>query len=190
MNSQPNPRRQAIRFLCGGFSAHYSPLILATFALLAGVTGIKSDMRTHAATGIALPTDRLGNHYLMLVNTAMASKMDSQKMAQFDRSPYDGLAVSFADAYDTSSIVSVAAMEAQMSGWKKSTTKDIWPWVYLNRMIGVNDAEGNAPSKVPYFQRFRGVDLDNSAGAQKDFLENWRNALHMARDTGVPGIRL
>jgi hypothetical protein len=58
----------------------------------------------------------------------------------------------------------------------------------LNRLIGANDAEGNEYSKVPYFERFQGVDLDNAAGAQKDFLENWRNALRVARGTGVPGV--
>ena len=57
----------------------------------------------------ASTTDRLGDHYLMLVNTAMANQMDAPKMAQFDRSPYDGLAVSFADAYDTSPVLSHGA---------------------------------------------------------------------------------
>ena len=124
----------------------------------------------------------------MLVNTAMANQMDAPKLAQFDLSPYDGLAVSFAGAYDTSPVLSLAPMQAQIASWKKTTSKDIWPWVYLNRMIGANDAEGNPLTKVPYFQRFQGLDLDGKAGAQKDFLENWRNALRLAKETGVPGI--
>jgi hypothetical protein len=130
----------------------------------------------------------MGDHYLMLVNTAMAFQMDAPKLAQFDRSPYDGLAVSFAGAYDTSPVVAVAPMEAQIANWKKSTIKEIWPWVSLNRMIGANDAEGNPYTKVPYFQRFQGLDLDGKAGAQNDFLENWRNGLRIARSTGAPGI--
>ena len=79
-------------------------------------------------------------------------------------------------------------MQAQLTTWKKSTSKDIWPWVYLNRMIGANDAEGNPLTKVPYFQKFHGLDLDGRAGAQNAFLENWRNALRLARKNGVPGI--
>jgi hypothetical protein len=55
-------------------------------------------------------------------------------------------------------------------------------------MIGANDAEGNQCSNVPYFQRIQGLDLDGKAGAQNDFLENWRNALRLAREAGVPGI--
>jgi hypothetical protein len=127
-------------------------------------------------------------HYLMLVNTAMARQMDTQKLAQFDRSPFDGLAVSFSDAYDVSPVPTLVSMESQLAGWKKSTSKQIWPWVYLNRMIGANDAEGNELTNVPYFQKFQGLDLDAKAGAQQDFLENWRNALRVAQKTGVPGI--
>jgi hypothetical protein len=133
-------------------------------------------------------TSPLGDRYLMLVNTAMANQMDVRKLAQFERSPYDALAVSFSDAYDASPVISLAPMQLQIASWKKSTTKTIWPWVYLNRMIGANDAEGNVLTKVPYFQRFRGLDLDGRAGAQNDFLEEWRNALRLARKTGVPGI--
>jgi hypothetical protein len=135
----------------------------------------------------ALPSP-LGDHYLMLVNTAIANQMDAPKLAQFERSPYDGLAVSFADAYDTSPALSLSPMKSQIASWKKSTAKEIWPWVYLNRMVGANDAEGNPDSKALYFQRFQGLDLDAKAGAQNDFLENWRNALRIAKETGVPGI--
>jgi hypothetical protein len=55
-------------------------------------------------------------------------------------------------------------------------------------MIGANDSEKNPLTQVGYFRRFQGLDLDGKAGAQKDFLENWRNALHVTRETGVPGI--
>lgn len=132
--------------------------------------------------------DRLGDHYLMLVNSARAGQLDVRKLAQFDRSPYDGLAVAFLDAYETSPVPSPQAMDAQIASWKTATAKDIWPWVYVNRMIGANDAEGNQFAKAPYFERFQGADLDGKAGARSDFLLNWRNALRAARDSGVPGI--
>jgi hypothetical protein len=150
--------------------------------------------RGQSSSGTDLPANRTGSHYLLLVNTAVASQMDARKLAQFDGSPYDGLAVSFADAYDTTTIRPVAEMETQVAIWKKSTTKGVWPWVYLNRMIGGASADANADAEtsryiqVAYFQRIQGVDLDNKAGARKDFLENWRNALRVARDTKVPGI--
>jgi hypothetical protein len=118
----------------------------------------------------------------------MARQMDAQKLTQFDRSPYDGLAVSFSDAYDVSPVPTVTSMETQLTAWKKYTSKQIWPWVYLNRMIGADAAQGNELTNVPYFQKFQGLDLNGRAGAQKDFLENWSNGLSAAKKTGVPGI--
>jgi hypothetical protein len=154
-----------------------------------GERGISREEKARpAATVSPQSPDRVGDHYLMLVNTARASRMDASNMAQFDRSPYDGLAVSFLDAFETGPVPSLALMRAQVASWKSSSNKAIWPWVYLNRMVGANDAEGNQDSKVPYFQRFQGLDLDGKAGAQSDFLKNWRNALRLARTTGVPGI--
>jgi hypothetical protein len=186
----------------------YSVLILLAFAFRTGVLENKTNAaarvpslrrlgeRSTPLDGSAKPaandakstTNRLGNHYLMLVNTAVAFQMDTQKMTQFDRSPYDGLGVSFWHAYDTSPVFSVAAMDAQIASWKKATTKDIWPWVYLNRMVGANVEQKNDYTNVPYFQRFRGLDLADKQGAQKDFLANWGNSLRAAKDSGVPGI--
>src|SRR5215469_11793012 len=76
----------------------------------------------------------LGDHYLMLVNTAVASLMSEDKFRQFDKSPYDGLAVAFLHAYDTSAPPSTTAIDQQIASWKKITSKDIWPWVYVNRI--------------------------------------------------------
>lgn len=165
----------------------YSASIAVAAALLVCIVEIES-LAKPVANSSRSTVDRLGDHYLLLVNTAMADQMDAPKLAQFDRSPYDGLAVSFAGAYDASPVLSLALMEARIASWKKSTAKDIWPWVSLNRMIGANEAEGNQLTKVPYFQRFQGLDLDGKAGAQNDFLEIWRNAFRLARETRVPGI--
>jgi hypothetical protein len=128
------------------------------------------------------------HHYLMLVNTARASQLDPLKLAQFDRSPYDALAVSFEDAYGISPVRPTALMKSQIAGWKKATNKTIWPWVYLNRMIGADMEQGNALARVPYFERFQGLDLDDRGGARSDFLVIWRNAFHLAKATGAPGI--
>jgi hypothetical protein len=130
----------------------------------------------------------LGDHYLMLINTAIASLMTPEKFAQFDKSPYDGIAVAFLHAYDVSSVPSVAEMDARIKEWKKNTKKDIWPWVYFNRMLAVDPADKNPYSRDLYFRKFQGADLDGKSGAQKDFLLNWQNALAVAKDTKAPGI--
>jgi hypothetical protein len=166
---------------------------LALFALLWGGTGKATTPPAEAdqsvSTVVHPSTDSsLGNHYLMLVNTAIASMITPQKLTEFDKSPYDGLAVAFWHAYDTGPVISVSNMDAQIAGWKKNTKKDIWPWVYINRMIGPDDSQSYPLIHQPYFNRFKGADLDAQAGAQGDFLENWKNSLHAAKDTGAPGI--
>jgi hypothetical protein len=130
----------------------------------------------------------LPDHYLLLVNTAIAFMMDESKLRQFDKSPYDGLAIAFLHAYDTSEVPSVASMDSRIKEWKTFTKKDIWPWVYINRMIGFNQAEKNAHSDTPYFRKIRGADLDDTSGARSDFLRLWRNSLAAARNSQSPGI--
>jgi len=131
---------------------------------------------------------QLGDHYLLLVNTAIAQFMTEDKFRQFDKSFYDGIAVAFLHAYDTSPVPTVEDMDRQISAWKKSTSKDIWPWVYLNRMIGSNLAEKNHYADNPYFNSIAGIDLDDSKGALSDFLKIWRNSLAAARDSSVAGV--
>jgi hypothetical protein len=130
----------------------------------------------------------LGDRYLLLVNTAVASMMTPDKIAQFDKSPYDGLAIAFLHAYDTSPVPSPEEMDAKIAGWKKNTSKDIWPWVYINRMLAIDSADKNPYSQDPYFRRFSGADLEGRAGARNDFLQNWSNAVRAARDSRAPGI--
>jgi len=128
------------------------------------------------------------DHYLLLVNTAIAFQMTDAKFRQFDKSAYDGISVAFLHAYDPSPSPSVPSMDAQLAQWKGSTGKDIWPWVYVNRMIGKNPKEQNSHSDIPYFQSIRGADFNDAHGAQSDFLQIWRNSLAAARDSKMPGV--
>jgi hypothetical protein len=156
-------------------------LVVSLFALATVASSI-------AARPLRVTEKPLGDHYLLLVNTAIASMMTPDKIAQFDKSAYDGLAVAFLHAYDTSPVPSAADMDRQIAGWQKVTRKDIWPWVYINRMLAIDPADKDPYSKDPYFRRFAGADLDDKAGAQQDFLENWSNAVRAARDSHAPGI--
>jgi hypothetical protein len=131
---------------------------------------------------------QMGDRYLLLVNTAIAQFMTDDKFRQFDKSSYDGIAVAFLHAYDTSPVPPVAEMDRQLAAWKKITSKDIWPWVYLNRMIGSNLAEKNHYADNPYFNAIVGADLDDSKGALSDFLAIWGNSMAAARDSSVPGV--
>jgi hypothetical protein len=130
----------------------------------------------------------LGDHYLMLVNTAIAFQMTEDKLRQFDKSSYDGIAIAPLHAYDVSAPPSVATMDQQIAQWKKYTSKDIWPWVYVNRMISMNVSENNHYSDNPYFKQIAGIDVDDKRGALSDFMQIWRNSLSAARDSNEPGI--
>jgi hypothetical protein len=156
----------------------------------AGAPQKPSDSRHAPAnvSGKGNASKQMGDHYLLLVNTAIAQFMTDDKFRQFDKSAYDGIAVAFLHAYDTSPPPSVADMDRQLASWKQITSKDIWPWVYLNRMIGSNLAEKNHYADNPYFNAIVGADLSDSKGALSDFLKIWGNSLAAARDSNVPGI--
>jgi len=130
----------------------------------------------------------LGAHYLLLVNTAIARQLKPQDFSAFDASPYDGLAIAFHYNYDTAPVFSSKSMSAQLGEWKRLTGKDLWPWVYINRMLGAAEAASNERVDVPYFHKIRGIDLDDEAGARSDFLQIWKSALRTARENKSPGI--
>jgi hypothetical protein len=71
---------------------------------------------------------------------------------------------------------------------------DPWPWVALNRFIGAPaDRRGHGTSRagnIKYFQRIKGMDLDNAAGARADLLTLWRHAARAARQWKSPGIMI
>ena len=134
------------------------------------------------------PEGPLGSHYLLLVAGFNPTTFTPDKIAQFDQSPYQGLAVVFLGTYETAAIPSAVEMKGRIREWQKGTKKDLWPWLFLNRMVGPDPGKDNPRGQVPYYARIKGMDLDGSAGAQKDFLEYWQNSLQAAKDTGAPGI--
>lgn len=182
--------RVAVLSLSALFTQLSIPVGIQSQALNAAHKKINSAAlpKAEISNSVDLAAKRMGDHYLLLVNTAIAFMMNSDKMSQFEKSPYDGIAVAFWHAYDTSPAFSPEQMKAKIAEWKKSTHKDIWPWVYINRMMGVAPDSTNPYTKDPYFHRIAGADLDGKAGAQKDFLQNWRNSLVAAKDSGAPGV--
>jgi hypothetical protein len=160
----------------------------AALSILVALAALSSPRSIQNVAAADRTPKSLGDHYLMLVNTAIAFMVSADKLAQFEKSPYDGIAIAFLHAYDTSPIPSPAEMDAKIAEWKKTTKKDIWPWVYLNRMVGIDPADKQPYSNDPYFRRIAGLDLEDKTGAKKDFLQNWENGLRCAKDTGAPGI--
>jgi hypothetical protein len=134
------------------------------------------------------PEKSKDDKYLMLVSSVSLTTLTQEGIAQFDRSSYEGVAVPFLNAYETGPIPSAQFMQDRISEWKKVTKKDLWPWVYLNRIIGPDPARKQQFERLPYFTKIRGADLEGQTEARKDFLEYWRNSLRAARNTQSPGI--
>ncbi len=129
--------------------------------------------------------------YLMLVTfiTPALGDLTAKHLRMLEASPFNGVAVKLASAYDASE---VPGFEAFSSAVKlcRGRRVDVWPWVFLNRMIG-RHPEGRFHSAAPapeYFARINVMDLDNETGAREDFLKLWRLALRLARQIGAPGI--
>ncbi|MBC7287647.1 MAG: hypothetical protein H5T86_06290, partial [Armatimonadetes bacterium] len=129
--------------------------------------------------------------YLLLV-TFMApnlARLTDGDLSVLDASPFAGVAVPVVSAYDTSPVPPAEDFRATVAMCRKHRIQ-VWPWVFLNRMIG-RHAEGRSLHKdepAEYFLRIPVLDLSNETGARKDFLDIWRLALRLARDLGAPGI--
>jgi hypothetical protein len=124
----------------------------------------------------------------MLVASLRSSTLTPEHLTLFDKSPYDGAAMSFVLPYETAVPPTVAEMTAQMKQAKKWTKKDLWPWVYVNRMLGRDPASDSSYGREPYFNRTSGMDLENSTHARDDFLRIWTNSLQVAKQAHSPGM--
>ena len=125
---------------------------------------------------------------MLVVAGNRASNVTPGQLSLLNESAYDGMALRFLDSYDTSAIPSSHDMAARLQELKKSTRKDLWPWVSFNRMVGRDPETDNPYGQKPYFTRFRGIDLDGAAGAQDDFVALWRNSLRAANESHAPGL--
>ena len=105
--------------------------------------------------------------------------MNPDSVAVFNQSPYNGVAIPIVSAYYEGVTPEYKDLLAGATQIRGNTQKDIWPWVYLNRIIG------KAPSDS-------GSDLssmDLSGGNREEsFLQLWRTAFRLARETKSAGV--
>ena len=128
------------------------------------------------------------DHYLLLVAGTRANSLTPSQLAVLAQSPYDGLAVRFLAQYDSAPPPPVQEMTSTILQLKQSTSKDFWPWVFLNRMVGKDPESDTSYGREPYFTRIHGLDLEDKTGAQRDFLQIWQDSLLAAKQARVPGI--
>lgn len=106
--------------------------------------------------------------------------------------PYLGIAARLDYPYHTGPVPDRESYAAVIDVIKEDCpTKQIWPWVFLNRMIGRNPASSHHGAPDPAKEdskAFRGLDLDGSGGAKAEFLQQWRLSLDLAKELDAPGI--
>ena len=132
------------------------------------------------------------NPYLLLVtfSAPRLDQLDRGRIAVVNSFPYDGVALTVMGAYEAGDVPGMEQMDGVVRLVRRECRRHVWPWVFLNRIIGHRPgARAHRGARVnPYFRRIRGMDLENSAGALADFLEVWRLSLRLAREMEAPGI--
>lgn len=131
--------------------------------------------------------------YLLLLSFYSGNliSFDAAKIKSINDSPYDGVAVALNSAYDLKDYQE-ADFELTVANIKRDTRKHVWPWVFLNRIIGYQETTGRAahPDRAKAFGSIKGMDIYGKTGALNSLYQNTRLALRIAKKLGSPGIVL
>lgn len=129
--------------------------------------------------------------YLLLVtfSTGNLSDFDNSKVCALNDSPYHGVAMALTGAYSTNYRL-YSDYEKSARALKKNTKKDVWPWLFFNRFIGskVGDKSNSEQSKKKYFQKIKGIDIENEVGALHYFYGLFGTSLRICRENKWPGV--
>jgi hypothetical protein len=154
-----------------------------------------------ASAGLVLlgfaPESTAGPYFLLVSSTSenLFSKLDAKKISLINESPYQGIAVRVLGEYDDQPL-DFETLKSQAEAISKTTTKSIWPWIFLNRIIGKDEPEGNERGdnvwKVikdkNYFRQIKGMELNDGSGPLIGFYDLFRSSLKLARSLSAPGI--
>lgn len=162
-------------------------IILTLILLTVCPNGVSFVGDLHAGEKKSMPKP-----YFLLVYSSYENqfdKLDMEKIKVLNESPYHGIAVRVIWEFDDKPFDS-ERIRKYADLIRKHTTKDIWPWVFLNRIVGVYEKE--QPKDIikdkPYFLKIKGIDIYDEAKALSDFYEIWRFSLRLAKHFSAPGI--
>lgn len=131
--------------------------------------------------------------YLLLVTffSGNLTNFNLTKIQAINASPYQGVAVPVCGPYDTGTI-SAKDFAKAIKRLKENSGKHVWPWVFLNRIIGYeNQAPAHSTSaNQPYYRNIQGMALAQGSKPLEDFYGIWKLALKSAKEMGAPGIIL
>jgi len=114
---------------------------------------------------------------------------DQDKIQAINASIYDGVAVPMIGAYNSDKLVATD-FSVPTKRILKNSRKHVWPWVFLNRIIGYEEHQpSHSPlADQPYFRNIQGMAIDEGSQPLKDFHTIWSMALSSAKEMGAPGI--
>jgi hypothetical protein len=127
--------------------------------------------------------------YLLLGTSTGMTRFNEVSMQMLESSPYNGTMLTpFPARYHdpVPTLKEFMPTLDSINALKANSTKDIWPWIFLNRMIGYDPAA--IPGNSEYFRAINGIDLDDATGARTDFKKIFALSLGMAKELGAPGI--
>jgi len=108
-------------------------------------------------------------------------------------SPYRGVAVPIGTAYDTAPTPALDDLARRFQATRAACGKDVWPWVFVNRMIGSRAGAQNSTGENAHHRvlpDFGPMDFDPGGRARNQFLADWTAALTVAQRIGAPGVVL
>jgi hypothetical protein len=139
-----------------------SPLRALVLSLAAVVGTLAS-----AAAAMAADEGRKGDYWL-LVTFAASGK--PEEMDILKDTTFEGIALQIVTAYDTAATPTTDSVMERFGKLKEAGHRDIWPWVFINRIAKMDVSPDGAPRQL--------------------FLEDWRVALQVARRLDAPGVVL
>ncbi len=153
--------------------------LLAAIALVFSSTGGASQQTGQSA-------GRVDSPYLLLVT--FYDLTGAGRLSTLNGSPFDGVAVPVVDAYYSGPELPFAKVQSNFASLQQQTRKQLWPWIFINRMVGPEDAHDERSASDS--RKSKALDLDDSVGARTAFLDIWRLALREAKSSGTPGVVL
>ena len=159
------------------------PAVLALLATATGTTSNKEPERHFVA--------------FTFIGRVKVDTMKEEQIRWLNDSAFTGAGIEYVGQYVSERGPTLGDLSERVAFLNEQCTKDLWPTLYLNNMLGYDPDNGwlhpSAPphaSKVPRFRTFRGLDLDNAGGARENFEANWREALEIAKALDSPGLML
>ncbi len=136
--------------------------------------------------------DKTTEPYLMAVSfySPIWMKLKPADLKAINESPYNGVAIPLLDEDKNEPIPTLTELVDKTKAARASCTKDLWPWVNMNRIIEFSNRHslGLTNNNNPYYANIHVIDLDNKTGALEDYYYLYRLALQLAKQTGAPGI--